>query len=86
MLADDGELVRPRYPARSHRSANGRYPPKGEVAGMQNVWVAVDPERALKIDVMNGRYARKRSSAEGEGCVHQGDVVEEGDGDLMGDG
>jgi hypothetical protein len=47
---------------------------------------AVDPERTLKIDAMNGRYARKRSSAEGEGCVHQGDVVEEGDGDLMGDG
>lgn len=25
MLADDGELVRPRYPTRSCRSANGRY-------------------------------------------------------------
>jgi hypothetical protein len=35
---------------------------------------------------MNGRYAKKRSSAKGEGCVHQGDVVEESDGDLMGDG
>jgi len=44
----------------------------------------IDPERALKIDAMNGRYARKRSSAKGEGCVHQGDVVE--DSDLMGDG
>ena len=30
--------------------------------------------------------ARKRSSAEGEGCVHQVDVVEESDGDLMVDG
>jgi hypothetical protein len=45
----------------------------------------IDSERALKIDAMNGRYARKRSLAKGEGCIHQGDVVEESDGDLMGD-
>jgi hypothetical protein len=34
-----------------------RYPPKGEVAGLKNVWVAVDPELPFEIDPMNGRTA-----------------------------
>jgi len=35
------------------------YPPKGEVAGLKNVWVAVDPEQTIMIGPVNGRYARE---------------------------
>jgi hypothetical protein len=34
-------------------------PPKGEVAGLKNVWVAVDPKRPLKLDPVNGREVRE---------------------------
>ena len=60
LLTDTGPSTMALYarcPARSRHSANGRFPPKGEVAGSKNVWVAVDPERAFKIEPMNGRKA-----------------------------
>jgi hypothetical protein len=45
------------------------YPPKGEVAGLKNVWVAVDPEQTIMIGPCERAVrARKRSSAEGVDC------------------